>query len=110
MEPVKKPALSVERLTIFFAAAGAVAGLISGVMTGSDIKLNVYSLLVAIILFYISYKLTACPKIKAKFLVTMVEEPRAVKKPNVAMTGFFPYFILWLIVWVLVYTVLITSG
>lgn len=109
MEPAKKLALSVGRLTIFFALTGAVAGLISGVMTSVDIKLNIYSLLIAIILFYASYKLAAHQKIKNKFLMTLIEESQAGKKVNVAMTGFLPHFIIWLVVWVFVYTLLVVS-
>ena len=107
MEPVKKLGLSVARLTIFFAATGAVAGLISGVMTSADIKLNIYSLLLALFLFYVSYKLAGHQKIKNKFLMAPIEESQASKKVNVLMTGFFPHFITWLILWILVYTLLV---
>lgn len=111
VEPAKKPALSVERLTVFFAATGGIAGIISGIATSINITLNFpFSLLIAIILFYVSYKLTAHEKIKNKFLMTPVEESKVGKKPNIIMTGFPPYFIIWLIVWVLVYTLLINPG
>ncbi|HDI12628.1 MAG TPA: hypothetical protein ENF64_00765 [Hadesarchaea archaeon] len=107
MEQTKKSVLSVERLTIFFAATGAVAGIISGVMTSANIRLNIYSLLVAIILFYITYKLTIHQRTENRFLTVMVEESKAVKEPNPLTEGFFPFFILWLILWVMTYTMLI---
>ncbi|MDI6642858.1 MAG: hypothetical protein QMD95_02270 [Candidatus Hodarchaeaceae archaeon] len=109
MEPVKKLALSVGRLTIFFAVAGAIAGFISGLMTSADIKLNIVAPLIALILFYASYKLAAHEKIKNKFLMTPVEESREGKKVSVAMTGFWPHFIMWLIFWVLIYTLLVVK-
>ena len=104
MEPTKKLVVSVGRLTVFFAVAGAIVGLISGLVTSADITLNTFTLLIALILFYVSYKLAIHQKIKNKFLMTPVEESYAGKKVNVVMSGFLPYFIIWLVVWVLVYT------
>lgn len=100
--------LSVSRLTLFFAVLGAVAGAISGIMTSANIRLNTAAPLIAIVLFYISYKLAAHEKIKNKFLVAPVEEPEG-KKVNVIFTGIWPHFIMWLIFWVLVYTLLIVK-
>jgi hypothetical protein len=107
IEPAKKLALSVGRLTMFFAVTGAVAGLISGLISSSDIRLNIWAPLIALFLFYVSYKLAAQEKIKNRFLMTPVEESEAEKKFNVLMTGFWSYFIMWLVLWVMVYTLLL---
>jgi len=107
IEPAKKLALSVARLTVFFAVAGAVAGLISGLITIVNIRLNILAPLIALFLFYVSYKLAAQEKIKNRFLMTPVEESEAEKKVNVIMTGFWSYFVMWLILWVMVYTLLV---
>ena len=107
VEPAKKLALSVGRLTMFFAATGAVAGLISGLISSANIRFNIWTPLIALFLFYVSYKLAAQEKIKNRFLMTPVEESEAEKKFNVLMTGFWSYFIMWLVLWVMVYTLLL---
>lgn len=107
VEPAKKLALSVGRLTVFFAVIGAVAGLISGLISSADIRLNIWAPLIALFLFYVSYKLAAQEKIKNRFLMAQVEGSEAEKKVNVLMTGFWSYFIMWLVLWVMVYTLLV---
>jgi hypothetical protein len=105
--PAKKLALSAGRLTVFFSLTGAAAGLISGIITGTDISLNILAPLLALLLFYVSYKLAGHEKIRNKFLMVQVEGSEEEKKVNVAMTGFWPYFIMWLILWVMVYTLFV---
>jgi hypothetical protein len=105
--PAKKLALSVGRLTVFFSIAGAAAGIISGILTDANIRLNILAPLLALFLFYISYKLTAHEKIRNRFLMTPAEGSEEERKINVAMTGFWPYFLMWLILWVMVYTLLV---
>jgi hypothetical protein len=107
VEPAKKLALSVGRLTMFFTVTGAVAGLISGLISGADIRLNIWAPLLALFLFYISYKLAAYEKVKNRFLMVPVEESEGEKKVNVLISGFWPYFIMWLVLWVMVYTLLV---
>lgn len=108
MEPIKQLGLSVGRLTVFFAATGVIAGLISGIATSINITLNFpFALLIAIVLFYAAYKLAAHQKIKNRFLMAPIEEAYAGKKINVIMTGIFPHFIIWLVAWIFVYTLLV---
>jgi hypothetical protein len=107
VEPAKKLALSVPKLTIFFAVTGVVSGIISGLVSIANIRLNILTPLIALFLFYVSYKLAANEKIKNRFLMAPVEESEGEKKINIAMTGFWPYFIMWLVLWVMVYTLLI---
>jgi hypothetical protein len=107
VEQPKKLALSVARLTVFFSVIGAAVGVFSGVITKVNIRFNIMAPLIALFLFYISYKLTAEEKIKNRFLMAPVEESEEEKKVNVVMTGFWPYFIMWLIFWVMVYTLFV---
>jgi hypothetical protein len=107
VEPVKKRALSVPKLTVFFSATGAVAGIISGFAADANIRLNILAPLIALFLFYVSYKLAAHEKIKNRFLMSPVEQSEEEKKVNVAMTGLWPHFIMWLVFWVMVYTLLV---
>ena len=107
IEPAKKLALSAGRLTMFFAVTGAVAGIVSGLITIANIRFNISAPLIALFLFYVSYKLTAHEKIKNRFLMTPVEESEAEKKVNVVMIGLWPHFIMWLVLWVMVYTLLV---
>lgn len=93
----------IGKLTIFFAATGAIAGGISGFLPNSW-----YALLIALILFYASYKLTTYEKFKIKVLkISTGGLPGG--KEKIIMTGFWPYFIIWLIVWVIVYTLLLVK-
>jgi len=107
VEPAKRLALSAGRLTVFFAVTGAVAGIISGLISSTDIRLNIWAPLIALFLFYVSYKLAAHEKVKNRFLMAPVDESEAEKKVNVIMTGFWSYFVMWLILWVMVYTLLV---
>jgi len=107
IEPAKKLALSVGRLTLFFSLTGAVAGLISGIAADANIRLNILAPLIALFLFYVSYKLAAHEKIKNRFLMSPVEQSEEEKKVNVLMVGFLPHFIMWLVLWVMVYSLLV---
>lgn len=109
MEPAKKLALSVGRLTVYFTLVGAAAGLLSGVMTSSNIRFNLAAPLIALVLFYAAYKLTSHPKLRDRFLMAPVEASEKDKKVNVLMTGFWAYFIIWLIFWMMVYTILVAA-
>jgi hypothetical protein len=82
------------KLYALFAVTGAVAGLISTFVP--DPK---YALLIAIILFYFSYKIIPPHALKVKHS----DWPGG--KRNIATSGFFPFFLMWLIVWILLYTV-----
>ena len=91
----------VGKLTIFFAVTGAIAGCISSFLLNAW-----YALLIALILFYASYKLTTREKFKTRVLkISTGGIPGGTKK--IVMTGFWPYFIMWLILWVMVYTLLV---
>ena len=107
MEPAKKLALSAGRLTVFFAVTGAIAGLVSGLISSANIRFNILAPLIALFLFYVSYKLATHEKVKNRFLMVPVEESEAEKKVNVVMIGLWPHFIMWLVLWVMVYTLLV---
>ena len=79
-----------------FALTGAVAGIIS-VFVPSPY----FALLIALILFYISYKIIPPRALK----IEHKNWPGGTRK--ILTGGFFPFFLLWLIVWVLLYTVLL---
>lgn len=116
MEPAKKLALSVGRLTVYLVALGAVAGVISGLVTSANIRLNTLAPLIAIILCYVSYKLAGHEKIKNRFLM-VPGGSQGDEKANVALTkfwrylttGFWAYFITWFIFWIMVYTLLVAA-
>ncbi|MEW6222111.1 MAG: hypothetical protein AB1476_02140 [Candidatus Hadarchaeota archaeon] len=78
------------KVVLMFAAAGAVAGVISGVLVNSLLAAGV-----ALLLFYLTFRLAP------EYLKINVAE---FSKKKVLMTGFWPHFVMWLILWVLVYT------
>jgi len=108
--PTKVQALSEARLTVFFALTGVLTGIISAAIsltfgTGA----STVCLLLAIFLFYISYKLASNEKFRTRYLTCMLEQSEVKKKIKVWMTGFWPFFILWLIVWIMIYSSVLTS-
>ncbi len=96
------------KLVIFFAVTGAIAGCISGIISGANVTLGLLALLLALFLFYVSYKLVTHHKFKNVVLkISNGGIPGGTKK--IIMTGFLPHFIMWLIVWVMVYTLLVVK-
>ena len=86
----------IGKLNGWFALTGAVAGVISTFLPSPW-----FALLIAFILFYISYKIIPPRVLK----VQHKDWPGGVKR--ILISGFFPFFLLWLIIWVLFYTVLL---
>lgn len=91
----------VGKITLLFAGWGAIAGCISSFLPQAQSAL---ALLVAIFLFYVSYKLAPIAlKIPAgEFPGGKWTGLTAFKK------GFFPFFIMWLVLWIMVYTILVS--
>ncbi len=107
------------KLTIIFSLVGAIAGLISAFMPNP-----LLALLIAIILLYASYKLTSDylrkssektqiegKKISMKnfwlLLATLVIKEKPEEKEKEVRFFFWSYFIMWLILWVMIYTILL---
>ncbi|MEM2878677.1 MAG: hypothetical protein QXG10_03935 [Candidatus Hadarchaeales archaeon] len=106
--PARVQALSEARVTIFFALTGSLAGLISAVIsltmgTGT----GALCLILAVFLFYISYKLASLEKFRSRYLTASLPESEVKKNLRIITSGIWPFFILWLIIWVLAYTVAI---
>lgn len=87
---------ALNKVTLIYAGWGAIAGCISSILFNGGL-----ALLLAIFLFYVSYKLIPLIlKIKA------AEFPGGKRK--IATTGVMPFFIMWLILWILVYSLILT--
>lgn len=101
---------AVGKITILFAAFGALVGLISGVISSEGA-----ALLLTIVFFYGSYRL-ACsmfgvvkpaPSTPAPApTATQVQKP--IERRKIATTGALPFFIMWLILWIISYTIKLT--
>jgi hypothetical protein len=83
------------RVVLLFAGAGGVAGAIS-----APLKNAWAALFLAFIFFYLVYK-------RASRILKF--SPAEYPPVRVAKTGFFPLFIVWLIVWVMVYTLFVVG-
>lgn len=110
----------VGKLTAIFSVTGAIAGLISGFMPNPW-----YSLLIAFIFVYATYKLTTQrakklttgffgekKKVSLKnfglFFVTLTMKGETDEKETVMRLWLWPYYIMWLIIWIMAYTLLLT--
>jgi len=101
---------AVGKITLLFAAFGALAGLISGAISSAGA-----ALLLAILFFYGSYRL-ACSMfgiIKPALsppaptpTATQVQKP--IERRKIVTTGIWPFFIMWLILWIITYTIKLT--
>jgi hypothetical protein len=103
--PAKVQALSEARLTLFFSLAGIISGALSAAISlAYGTGMSTLCLLLAILLYYASYKLASNEKFRSRYLMTMLEESEVKKNLRVWMTGIWPFFILWLIAWVMIYS------
>ena len=109
----------VAKLTVIFSLAGAIAGFISGFMPNAW-----YSLLIAFILIYVTYKVTTSgmkkspsgflgekKKVSMKnfglFFAKLTIKGETEEKETEVSLWFWPYYIMWLIFWVMTYTLLL---
>jgi len=95
----------VAKITLLFAGWGAIAGVLSGFLRGMPTGQGSFALLaIFLFLFYTPYKLA--PKV-LKFKPE--EFPGGKWTGGTAFKrGFWGYFIMWLILWIMTYTILIT--
>jgi len=84
------------KITLFFAAFGGAAGCLSGLMSVTMNSAS-YGLLLAIIFGYISFKWA-----RQALRVTPEQLPGGDRK--LATTGLWPFFITWLILWIITYS------
>jgi len=88
------------KIVLFFVALGATAGCFSGLVSSfhtSNLNKGAgIALLLALCLFYVSYKLA--PRV---FKVMPGQFPGGNRK--VATTGIMIFFVMWLIFWIIVY-------
>jgi uncharacterized membrane protein required for colicin V production len=85
------------KITLLFAGWGAIAGFISGFLPQAQSAL---ALLVAISLFYVSYKL-----VPVALKIPPGEFPGGTMK--IVTTGISSFFIIWLISWIMVHTIVL---
>lgn len=91
----------VSKITLLFAAFGAITGCVfvplpggpTGFLAGLGIFFGV---------FYLTYRLTPMA-----LGIKPAEFPGGKRK--IATTGFFPFFIMWLMLWIMVYTISVSS-
>ncbi|MEM2875162.1 MAG: hypothetical protein QW567_04000 [Candidatus Hadarchaeales archaeon] len=107
--PAKVQALSEAKLTLFFALTGMVTGALSSAISLTlGTGMGTLCLLLAIFLFYASYKLASNEKFRNRYLMAMLEQSEVKKNIRIWMTGFWPFFIMWLIAWVMIYSSVVT--
>lgn len=107
--PGKVQALSEARITVFFTVTGIAAGALSSAISlAFGTGMGTLCLLLAILLFYASYKLASNERFRARYLMTMLEQSEVKKNIRIWMTGFWPFFIMWLIFWVMIYSSVLT--
>ncbi len=107
------------KLSIIFSAVGAIAGVMSGFMTNAWL-----SLLIAIILLYATYKLISnasktstgqfmgeMKKVTLSnfslFFSSLTTKGELDEKETKVRFWFASYFIMWLLLWIMVYTILL---
>jgi plastocyanin len=88
------------KVTLLFAGWGAIAGGISGFLPQAQSE---FALLVAIFLFYVSYKLLTSNKV-APIVLKIPPEEFPGGKRKIVTTGIWSFFIMWLILWIAVYS------
>ena len=92
----------VGKITLLFAGWGAIAGFISGFLRGMPTEQGGLALLaIFLFLFYVSYKLA--PR---ALKIPIQEFPGGKWTGWVAFKkGFLTFFIMWLVLWIMVYTI-----
>jgi len=110
------PVLNMEvlsKISLLFMGLGIVAGAISGLISNSGI-----ALLIAIALFYVSYRIAIKMFLKKATAVAPVTPPpaqtgptpqqpaqQAISSRKVISTGILPFFVMWLVFWIMVYSI-----
>lgn len=84
-------------ITLIFIVAALFMGAISAPVAASFSSLG--SFFLAVFVYYVSYRMT--PRIFA-----MLGQPLESSGKDVLKTGFFPYWLMWLIFWILTYNIL----
>ena len=95
----------VAKITLLFAGWGAIAGVLSGFLRGMPTEQGSFLLLAIFLsLFYVSYKLA--PRLLE---FSPDEFPGGKWTGWIAFKrGFWGFFIMWLILWIMTYTILIS--
>jgi len=106
----------IGKIALYFAGFGALAGVISGVLSIAGVT-GWAGLLVAILFIYILvYKLipfalgAAGPTSLTPASGQVPKAPQAQQIPDkrkIFTTGFTPFFVMWLVLWIMVYTLII---
>jgi hypothetical protein len=100
----------LNKLTLFFAGFGTLAGVISGVISASQkaisdsafIRVGI-PILLAILFLYAAYK-SAVPALKIVIDQLPEDERKKIRGWHLGWYGFWPYITMWLVLWIVVYT------
>ena len=99
----------LNKLTLFFAGVGTLAGVISGVISASQraTSYGVYiPILLAIFFLYAAYK-SAIPALKIVIEQLPEDDRKKIGGKRLGWYGFWPYIAMWLTLWIVVYTYII---
>jgi len=96
----------LSKVTLFFVGVGALAGVISGVISASQraTSYGVYiPILLAILLLYVAYK-SAIPALKIVLEQLPEDDRKKINGMRLAWYGFWSYISMWLMLWIVVYS------
>jgi len=106
----------IGKITIYSAGFGALAGVVSGVLSSAGVSAWAGLLIAILFIYVLVYKLiplrlgAARPAPSAPTPARVPTEPHAQQLPNkrkIFTTGFWPFFVMWLVIWIMVYTLII---
>ena len=96
----------LNKLTLFFAGVGTLAGVISGIISASQ-RATSYGayipILLAILFLYVAYK-SAVPSLKIVIEQLPEDDRKKIGGKRLAWYGFWPYMAMWLMLWIVVYS------
>jgi len=96
----------LNKLTLFFAGVGTLAGVISGIISALQ-RTTSYGLyipiLLAILFLYVAYK-SAVPALKIVTEQLPEDDRKKINGKRLGWYGFWPYLAMWLVLWIVVYT------
>ena len=106
----------IGKITIYSAGFGALAGVVSGVLSSAGVSAWAGLLIAILFIYVLVYKLIplrlgiAGPTPSAPAPTKATTEPQAQQLPDkrkIFTTGFLPFFVMWLVLWIMVYTLII---
>jgi len=106
----------IGKITIYSAGFGALAGVVSGVLSSAGVSAWAGLLIAILFIVVLVYKLipftlgVAGPAPPTPTPARAPTEPQGQQllgKRKIFTTGFWPFFVMWLVLWIMVYTLIV---